>query len=110
MPGLVPGIHVFFSQPETRRGWSEPARPRRKRCRSPRSFVEIIYVRCRERIAHFVLWAIGTTKEEPAYVKNLPLPVVRRRGRGGREFVRFAAAGFQDREGAEEHRRQPRRK
>src|SRR5229473_8583263 len=43
-------------------------------------------------------------------VKNLSLPVVRRRGRGGREILRFAAAGFPDRKGPEEHNRWPLRK
>ena len=42
--------------------------------------------------------------KEHTDVKDFPLPVVRRRGRGGREILRFAVAGFQDREGAEEHR------
>jgi hypothetical protein len=27
MPGLVPGIHVFFSVQKTRRGWPEQVRP-----------------------------------------------------------------------------------
>jgi hypothetical protein len=27
MPGLVPGIHVFLSAPEVRRGWPGQARP-----------------------------------------------------------------------------------
>src|SRR6266849_420356 len=48
--------------------------------------------------------------EELPDVKNLSLPVVRRRGRGGREILRFAAAGFPDRKDPEEHNRWPLRK
>ena len=33
-----------------------------------------------------------------AHVQDFPLPVVRRRGRGGRELLRFTAARFPDRE------------
>src|SRR6476659_12863 len=43
-------------------------------------------------------------------VKSFTLPLVRRRGGGGREILCVAAARFQDRQGAEEHRRQPGRK
>jgi len=41
--------------------------------------------------------------------KIFTMPVVRRRGRGGREILRFAAARFQNRKSPEEHRRWPRR-
>ncbi len=38
-------------------------------------------------------------------VQNHPLPVVRRRGRGGHEILCFAAARFQNRKGPEEPRK-----
>src|ERR1700738_302529 len=43
--------------------------------------------------------------EELTHVQNHPLPVVRRRGRGGRKILRFAVAGFQNRNSPEEYRR-----
>src|ERR1700730_1346482 len=48
--------------------------------------------------------------EELTHVQNHPLPVVRRRGRGGREILRVAVARFQNRERAEKPRRRSGRK
>src|ERR1700689_702032 len=79
------------------------ARRPEMRCKNGRSDVGLVTRRSS-------LGRSSENLEETADVKNLPLPVVRRRGRGGREILRFAAAGFQNRKGAEEQRRQSHRK
>src|SRR5229473_8670083 len=68
---------------------------------------KIISEPCRFSAAPFVLGP-DATKRRHLHVKNLSLPVVRRRSRGGREILCIAVAGFTDRNDPEEHRRWPR--